>query len=245
MSAKDRYFVTTEKVANRPGTWDSLRVTIHRRNGEATEKIGEYVRNYPNLYQTFYPFTVAGRDYALYSRDYTATRVMRLPECEDIGGEERDSFGFCPVEFYVPTVENGALHLMSDKYLNDESIRKKDGSTYGEHWRKLNAQTIAISGKHGFVAGCMWGDDSSWKIQYLDLSEVEKGIIRRDERFGYLELPEGLSLDKAVDYSYEGDGWTILSIAVQVHFHLDESARVTAVFPPDLPEVATRADAAD
>jgi hypothetical protein len=32
------------------------------------------------------------------------------------------------------------------------------------------------------------GDDSSWKVQYLDLSRVQQGVVRRDERFGYLEL---------------------------------------------------------
>ena len=29
---------------------------------------------------------------------------------------------------------------------------------------------------HGFVAGCVWGDDSSWKIEYLDLSKADEGI---------------------------------------------------------------------
>ena len=36
--------------------------------------------------------------------------------------------------------------------------------------------------------GCVWGDDSSWKVQYLDLTGIQDGVIRRDERFGYAEL---------------------------------------------------------
>jgi hypothetical protein len=44
------------------------------------------------------------------------------------------------------------------------------------------------SGDFGFVWGCVWGDDSSWKVQYLDLSDVRNGAIRRDERFGYVQL---------------------------------------------------------
>lgn len=36
--------------------------------------------------------------------------------------------------------------------------------------------------------GCYWGDDTSWKVQYLDLSRVQQGIISRDDRFGYVEL---------------------------------------------------------
>lgn len=27
-------------------------------------------------------------------------------------------------------------------------------------------------GDFGFVWGCIWGDDSSWKVQYLDLSRI-------------------------------------------------------------------------
>jgi len=41
----------------------------------------------------------------------------------------------------------------------------------------------------GFVCGCVWGDDSSWKIEYLDLSKAEKGIVKRDSWMGYLEMP--------------------------------------------------------
>jgi len=60
----------------------------------------------------------------------------------------------------------------------------------------------------GFVAGCVWGDDSTDKIQYLDLSEAEKGVIKREERFGYIELPENLSLKEAInmyDYGYDNE----------------------------------------
>jgi hypothetical protein len=44
------------------------------------------------------------------------------------------------------------------------------------------------TGDFGFVWGCYWGDDSSWKVQYLDLSQVQQGVIKRQERFGYIEL---------------------------------------------------------
>jgi hypothetical protein len=58
----------------------------------------------------------------------------------------------------------------------------------------------------GFVAGCIWGDDSSWKLQYLDLSQAAQGTIGREERFGYLELPDDLTLDRAVDLiDYQSD----------------------------------------
>jgi hypothetical protein len=56
------------------------------------------------------------------------------------------------------------------------------------------------------VAGCIWGDDSSWKVQYLDLSRAAQGIVRREERFGYIELPDGATLESAIDLSdYQHD----------------------------------------
>lgn len=57
-----------------------------------------------------------------------------------------------------------------------------------------------LNGQIGFVAGCHWGDDLDGpKIQMLDLSEIEKGIIRREPRFGRIFLPNGVSLQQAID----------------------------------------------
>src|SRR5579863_2747108 len=103
-----------DKIEYRPGTWSGIRVGVFRVEGEAEEQIGEYDRNYPNLFRTFYPFQKDGRDYALYSPDYAVTRVMTLPSCQDIGGEEPNSYGFCPVDYYVPS------------YIERESIGLRD-----------------------------------------------------------------------------------------------------------------------
>ena len=43
--------------------------------------------------------------------------------------------------------------------------------------------------KLGFVMGCVWGDDCSWKLERLDLTEAHNGILKREASFGYLELP--------------------------------------------------------
>lgn len=48
--------------------------------------------------------------------------------------------------------------------------------------------STAPDGTFGFVWGCIWGDDSSWKVQWLDLSRVAEGVLTREERFGYVEL---------------------------------------------------------
>jgi hypothetical protein len=77
----------------------------------------------------------------------------------------------------------------------------------------------------GFVAGCIWGDDSSWKIQYLDLNDAEKGVVRRDERFGYIKLPDGITLEQAIDMADYNDDpseeWSHhIIIGVQMKFDL-------------------------
>lgn len=161
------YAKTLESIETKPGCWRSLRVGVF----DGDTQIGEYQRNYPSLYKTFYPFKKNGKWYALYSKDYTATRVMSLPDCKDICGEEPSGFGFCPVELYVPM-----------------SANESDGEDLEDE----------LPVDFGFVAGCVWGDDSSWKIQYIDLSLLEQGIIKREDRFGYTELPRDMELREAI-----------------------------------------------
>ena len=90
----DRFYVETQPVDNGPGVMSSLIVSVFERSPAGVGKIGEYPRNHAGIYDTFHPFQLNGNWYALYSRDYTATRVMELPTCRDIAGEEPDSNGF-------------------------------------------------------------------------------------------------------------------------------------------------------
>ena len=161
------YRVVADEIEGLPGRLGKSHVRIFLVKDTQKIQIGEYVRNYPSFgLETFLPFSRNDRDYALFSPDYTCTRVMELPSCTDIGGEEPSSGGFCPVEYCVPQI------VISDAEKRESEI--------------------------GFVAGCTWGDDSSWKVECFDLSEVQRGIIKRDARFGYLELPDGVSLEKAI-----------------------------------------------
>lgn len=171
---RDKYSIKGAPRANQQGTWDSTVVEVFRRTDSfaGLEKICEYERNYCNYaMQTFEPFRQGSREFALISRDYTKTAVLDLGSGTVIA-EEIDSYGdgFCPVGFYVPDWWD----------VNDASIIP--GS---EYW---NADREWPNGDFGFVWGCQWGDDGSWKVQYLDLSQVQKRLVRREERFGYLEL---------------------------------------------------------
>lgn len=201
MDIRQKYTLETEDIDNGPNRWNYQRVRIYRREGEHRRPVGEYVRNYSAFYGTFHPFVQARREYALYSRDYTATRVMSLPDCTDLGGEERHSFGFCPVSYFVPRVPD---------------------------WADAGGQ-FDPEGRFGFVAGCIWGDDTSWKIQYLDLSRVAEGVISREERFGYIELTgDHTTLESAIDMGYWDREDQEIRIAAALRFQLDESGKHTA-----------------
>jgi len=169
---RDKYVVKGVAKPNRPGTWDSTVVQVFRRvqSGEL-EQVCEFERDY-GLLQTFEPFRQGGREFALISRSYTKTAVLDLASGQIIAEETESTLGagFCPVGFYVPDWWD----------IHDASMIP--GSLY---W---NSDYEWPSGTFGFVWGCHWGDDSSWKVQHLDLRSIEAGIINRDDRFGYVEL---------------------------------------------------------
>lgn len=198
MNIKEKYYVRTETIETAPNCWNTLRVTILQ-NGK---EIGSYNRNYSTLYNTFVPFIHHKKEYALYSPDYTSTRIMTLPDCKDLCGEDHSTWGFCPVDYYVP-------------------YRPEDG----------------IHGDFGFIAGCVWGDDWSWKLQFLDLRNLTKGEFKREEKFGYLPLPDNIPLEKCVDMETYYDGMLegekvddcekVVTVAVQKVFDFDENFNAT------------------
>lgn len=218
-----------DTIDNGKGYWQYLLVGVF----EGDKKIGEYKRNYSCFYNTFHPFqAIDGSWLALYSRDYTSTRVMALPSCEDLGGEDRNAVGFCPVDYMVPElcgqelsqddpgpiVANWQPEIWADKVVTESGYTmykwpdqvedhpkreaylkaKEESHKLREEWRKRNPFVLKYA-QWGFVAGCVWGDDCSWKIQFLDLSRAHEGVIIRDERFGYIELPDGVKLEDAID----------------------------------------------
>lgn len=164
---RDRYWVRTAELPN-PGFISSTAVEVRERQQDgASRRICSYVRNL-GMGETFEPFRQAGRNFALISRDYTRTAVLDLDTGTVIAEETQG--GFCPVGFHVPDWWD----------VHGDSVIP--GS---ESWDEDCEWPV---GDFGFVWGCVWGDDSEWKVQYLDLSRVREGIITREERFGYLEL---------------------------------------------------------
>lgn len=224
------------------------RMGVFRREEGKDELLGSYIRNYGTAFDTFFPFHLNGKDLALYSPDYTATRIMELPSCQDIGGEEPDIHGFCPVEYFVPTyLDQERVHRTNNKSFPSEtvSVRRVNNPSV-EELREFSQEHTYVNGitgqeckdsnsfrpltpilhyPFGFVAGCIWGDENSWKVQYLDLSKAHEGKLVREERFGYIELPEGLRLKDAIDmsdyqYDLEVDGANHIRINILQTFDL-------------------------
>jgi len=166
---RDRFVVQATLKPNNPGQWSSTTVEVLRRTGAGLEPVCGYERNH-GMYGTFEPFRQGNRELALISRDYTRTAVLDLTSGTVLAEEPEDSNGFCPVGFYVPDWWD----------VNDASIIP--GS---EYW---DADLEWPTGDFGFVWGCVWGDDRSWKVQHLDLRRVQEGVLVRDDRFGYVEL---------------------------------------------------------
>jgi hypothetical protein len=207
------FSVVLSQVQNRPGTWNSTKVSIFRDD----KLTGEYLRNYSSFgSQTFYPFQVNNEWYALYSASYTATRVMKLHDdrIEDWCGENESAHGFCPTEIYIPQYVH-SKHTMN--------IQGKD-DTYDSYYVDCDSEPEEFKSEiesddfvslqycnFGFLCGCVWGDDTSWKLRYVDLSKIPEKILTITEKFGYWELPS-LPLQKCIrmDGWEPGHDWVVL-----------------------------------
>jgi len=198
---------------------------------EKGKVVYEYDRNY-SMMKTFEPFRQlqngVWRDYALISPQYTRFEVVDLESGTVVAvepyptitqewldriddkhkidggwaseykvGDERAGWGFCPVEFRV--------FDWRERY-TDESPTKT--FPFGDEERTMysDEEINALTGQWALYTGCVWGDDSSWKLRYIDLSRIREGIVTSEEKFGY--FPLGTSLDK-IDYDAEMDGFTM------------------------------------
>lgn len=208
-----------------PGCWNYTTIGIFKDDIQ----IGEYLRNYPNFYNTFFPFQHKNNWYALYSHKYTSTSVMSLPDCKEIITEPNHPNGFCPTDFYVPKYYEYLVKGVPQEELknypeqNRSWISKdKIEKIYLNNETEDENETYIYDTKFGFVAGCIWGDDCSWKIQRLDLSNIHEGILLRSEDYGYVSLPGYTKLKDAV--RIEDDGYVYLTI--EKIFRLTENNKI-------------------
>lgn len=222
------FTITCSKVVNSPGTWDSTKVSIYRDD----LLVGEYIRNYSSAGQaTFHPFSIGDQWYALYSADYTATRVMKIndTDIEDWCGEDSSAHGFCPIDMYIPR-----YHEFHRSFTSGEKVHEYDSYTMDNEYKNAlefeneKNETGYVGTKFcnfGFLCGCVWGDDSSWKLRYIDLSKVPEKELVITDKFGYWELPNNQELKDCINFS----GWEPDHMWVELtrmeHVRLDTGER--------------------
>lgn len=189
------FSVECSPIVNKPGIWGSTKVIVFR----DTLPIGEYIRNYPTHSEsTFYPFNIDGQWFALYSTHYTATRIMKIHEnrIEDWCGEDPASNGFCPIEFYVPKYSHSRY---TPKAENLDAFDMYTFDNEEGYIEELNIPEF-IEERYvnfGFLAGCVWGDDTGLKLKFIDLSKILDKQLLITYRFGDWALP-GLKLNQCI-----------------------------------------------
>lgn len=215
------FTVEAESVENAPGTWNSTKISIFKDD----ILIGEYLRNYSsNGALTFHPFKIADQWYALYSANYTTTRVMKLHDdhIEDWCGQDPTPNGFCPVEIYIPKYRSLKSSFDTDNKTHeyDTYAVDCDYTTYEEFLKDMPEFDTEQYCDFGFICGCIWGDDSSWKIRYIDLSKIPDKELIITEKFGYWEMPRNLKLKECIDMSnWELDS-QIINLTKSEYFNL-------------------------
>lgn len=226
--------------------WSQTDVKVFDNEHSTTEPIYEYHRNYSML-RTFEPFRLwddqleKWRNFALISPKYTNFQVLDLDNRTIIAknpnptideeqaaflnkisskqskeytyeaGQEYSGWRFCPGEFHVPDVYD---------ILNENDIQDMIKNRETEYWSEwidnfLDRRTF------GFEAGCVWGDDWSYKVQAIDLTKILEGKVSDDDRFGYL-VYDGDLKDLYDKNYYDDDAYQTLVLNVPVSFKFDK-----------------------
>jgi hypothetical protein len=194
--------------------------------GEKGRVVFEYDRNYA-MRGTFEPFRQlrdgVWHDYALISSKYTRFEVVDLARGEIVAvepyptvsqekhdqiiaynpessfltehpvGSEMPGWGFCPIDFRV---------FDWRERFTDDAPTKTYGKEGDEKPLYSDEKLYSLTGQWAIYSGCVWGDDSSWKLRYIDLSRISEGVVTSEDRFGYFPLGGKLS---SVTYDGEED----------------------------------------
>jgi hypothetical protein len=219
------FSVEVSTVTNQSDFWDSTRISIFRNKVH----IGEYLRNYPSYGAlTFYPFKIGTDWYALYSAHYRSVRVMKLYEdrIEDWCGQVPTFSEFCPVEIYVPRYRSvkSSVESANQSYEFETYAVDCDYATEEKFLEDMPEFDSEQYTDFGFLCGCILEDDSAWRIQYIDLSQITAKILNVTNKFGYWEMPQSTTLRQCIDMTkWEPDHhWVSLTRAEHINLKTDE-----------------------
>jgi hypothetical protein len=136
---------------------------------------------------------------------------MKLHEdrIEDWCGEDPKGNGFCPVEYYIPTyIQSKDSYIIKEEKTEYDNYFVDCDYSNEEFEIEFNSPNfISLNNcNFGFLCGCIWGDDTSWKLRHIDLLKVPGKILEITDKFGYCQLPSDLTLKQCIHMnSWEPD----------------------------------------
>jgi hypothetical protein len=185
-------------VDNGKGVWSTQDCEIWRiggneKNEAVAATVGTFHYGYSGGIQNiFKPFKHKGKWYCTYATSYTCLSVAcldkdQLVHVADVPGDLAAD-GFCPAEAGVPFRIDCEEGLYADWDLDGWDFTNPSAN-------RMNAEFCDF----GFYCGCVWGDDSSYKLKFIDFRDLEQGkIYTPEEPLDYYELPQNVSLEDAV-----------------------------------------------
>lgn len=210
------FYIDVSEIDNGPDILPSLKVRVSKRNDTNDIIVCEYIRNHPTFgTNTFYPFKVNNEWFALYSANYTTTRVMKIFDNTVVDWCGLDN-NFCPTEFYIPcynkfifnTVE---VYSVDSTYLSPESFVETQES---DNFVESKYCTF------GFVSGYTEDDTDNWKLRYIDLSKILEKEINITEKFRYWPLPVNQTLTQCINMSRWEPGHEWIELTRSEHINL-------------------------
>jgi hypothetical protein len=153
-----------------------------------------------------------GEWYCTYSDNYTRLSFGKLEQgkLEHVWSTEGGSKGFCPVEVAIPFEADYFI----GKDLETEVFWEMENGFFWEMENGSEYQNLRHA-DFGFYSGCVWGDDSDYKLKMFDLRELSSGKVTIiEEPIGYHVLPPSLKLRQCIDkFWIEDDGFLQFSAA--------------------------------
>lgn len=233
-------------------------VRVFDKELSSTDPIYEYKRNYP-LLKSFEPFRLWDEDsdkwryFAAISPNYMSFEILDLESHEVIAknpdtlitkeqaeslnrifssrdynfeeGQVYNANNFCIAGFHVPDF----FDIWGDSPKEMNGFKKRsEGGDY-EFWQE-NVDNFLAKRTFGYISGCHWGDDWSYKVQAFDLAPILEGKVANDERFGYFVLSGELK-DLYEEGYYEGDSrYLTLNTPIAFDMNDDGSVKGTTTF---------------
>lgn len=207
------YTIQITKRESQPGCWDVNDVDVFLDQ----EKIFSFCRHYPDFAQETTGFvTVGDKDYLVYSSNYTTLSFYNLTDRKPVeltAESEKQLKGFCPVHAHVPSYKIDTHHYTSPVDNKEKAfLVYYSESEFTGSANAVDCKSLPIlQHDFAFVLGCVWGDDSRWWLNVLDLSEIEKGEVFYIKDFDgnkgwtYLPVPSNVTAKDCFSISYDGD----------------------------------------